>query len=68
MDEERLEQLEVKLAFAEHTINELNEAVIGQQQQIDRLTADYDSLLGRVRELVAALPAEGPDGEKPPHY
>ena len=65
--ERRLTDLEIKSAYAEDLVDELNRLVARQQDQIDRLT----------REL-AALRQQGPDSqggternlrdELPPHY
>lgn len=62
-------QLQTQLAFQEHTIGELNAALISQQQQIDRLRLE----LKRVQEQCGALEdrvdsVAAPGLEKPPHY
>ena len=61
--EQRLEQLEVKVAFQEHTIAQLDEVI---QQALARV----DELQRRLHELqaehAASLPA--PLNERPPHY
>ena len=67
MSERRFEDLEVRLAYQEQTLNELNAVVTRQQATIDRLEQRCDALLERLRSL-----GEGPDAaasdEKPPHY
>lgn len=63
----RLEDLEVKLAFAEDLLEKLDAVVVRQQQQIDRLTAE----VLRLREqAVAAEPRtfRSLREELPPHY
>ena len=41
-------ELENRQAFQDHTIEELNEVVISQQQQIDRL----ENLIGRLEKKI----------------
>jgi SlyX protein len=58
--EERLIELETRLAFQENTVEELNEVVFRQQQQLDRLAEELTRLSTRLRPLLAAaddLPA-----------
>ncbi len=65
--EQRLVALEVKAAFAEDTLDQLNLVIYRQQQQIDRL-------LGELAQLRQQLPDAGegravnPRDELPPHY
>ncbi len=63
-DEERLIELETKLAFLENYINELNTVVIEQDKIIKKLSAEYDDL----RKQIHAAKESLPEGEKPPHY
>ena len=63
----RLNEVEVKLSFAEDLLEELNRTVYRQQQQIERLQREMREL----REQMAnAAPAEGRSlrDEIPPHY
>lgn len=69
MSEERLVEIETKIAYHEQTIKDLNEVVYQQQQEIDRLGSNCDALVKRVKEF--SVPAPGidePANEKPPHY
>lgn len=65
--ESRLNELEVKLSFAEDLLEELNRTIYHQQQQIDRLLAEVRELR---EQLATAAPAEGRSlrDEIPPHY
>lgn len=65
--EARLTELEIKISFAEDMIDELNRTVYRQQQQIDRLLAQVETLRDQVQ---AAAPAEQRSlrDELPPHY
>lgn len=70
MSEERLIELETRVAFQEDMIQELNRALYRQQKQIDQLEALCRSLVDHIRDLAAAG-AGGPGNlphEKPPHY
>jgi SlyX protein len=69
--EERLIDLETRLVYQEHTIQQLNDIVSAQQKQIDQLTVTLKALVSRFREAAHnASPMESgnPDSEKPPHY
>lgn len=67
MAERRLEDLEIKFAYQEQSLQQLNDTVYRQQQQIDRLTRLGERLLERLSALeqpTASFPGEEP----PPHY
>ena len=63
----RITELEIKISYAEDMVDELNRTVYRQQQQIDRLLAQVETLRDRVQ---AAAPAEQRSlrDELPPHY
>ena len=65
--EARISELEIKISFAEDMIDELNRTVYRQQQQIDRLLAQVETLRDQVQ---AAAPTEQRSlrDELPPHY
>ena len=66
MTEERITELEVKLAFAEDLLETLNQTVFRQQAQIERLVREVREL----REQMESLPVEQRSlrDELPPHY
>lgn len=67
--EKRLIELESRLAFQDDTIESLNDAVIRQQQQIERLEIISNTLAERLRGLSdTAGSDQGPEHEVPPHY
>ncbi|WDP91480.1 MAG: SlyX family protein [Desulfobacter sp.] len=66
MDENRLMDIETKLAYQEKTVKELNEVVCEQQKEIERLGAVCEKLLKISREQ--AMGIDAPANEKPPHY
>jgi len=65
--EQRLNELEAKLAFAEDLIETLNQTVIRQQQQLDSLQAQLRLLHQQLRDSPSAEPGNLRD-EIPPHY
>ena len=66
--EERLVELETKVAHQDHTIIELGEEIYRQQQQIVFL----EGLCRQLNERLQSLPSTGspgdPSDEVPPHY
>lgn len=67
MIEERLTELETKLAFAEDLLETLNQTIIRQRGQIDSLQQQLRLVH---QQLQDALPddARSPRDEVPPHY
>ena len=63
----RLTELEIKASFAEDTLDRLNDVVVRQQQQIDRLLRELVELK-RQRESAAASGPRNLRDELPPHY
>jgi SlyX protein len=63
----RLDALEVKLAFVDDLVETLNRTVFRQQQQIDQLLQAVVALRQQVRSSGPAL-ASDPRDEIPPHY
>jgi len=69
MSEERLVEIETKIAFQEQTIKDLNDVLYEQQQEIERLGAICDALVKRVKEFSELISGiDTPANEKPPHY
>ena len=60
---ERVEELEIRSAFQEDLLRDLDEVIRTQADQIDRLQRELISL----REQIAQE-GEAPEDEKPPHY
>ncbi|GAB6042318.1 SlyX family protein [Endothiovibrio diazotrophicus] len=65
--EDRLIELETRIAFQEGTLQELNEVLIEQRNEIDRLRSEVERLQERVKAF-AASPVEGGREPPPPHY
>jgi SlyX protein len=66
MDNERLVQIETKIAFLEHTLDELNEVLLDVREQVDRI----EGALTRAKEQLEAHVGNDidPSYQKPPHY
>ena len=65
--DQRLTELEVKASYTEDTLDRLNEVVVRQQQQIERLMRE----LAQLRELHGAEDARALRSlrdDLPPHY
>jgi len=69
MNEERIIELEIKIAYQDDLLQALNQIVSQQQQQIDRLETAYRQLNERMQNLLteAGTPGETVH-EIPPHY
>ena len=63
---ERIDALEIRLAFQDETIETLNNTITAQWQQIDTLTRQLATLSERLQEAEANAPAA--TNEPPPHY
>lgn len=69
MSEDRLMEIETKIAFQELTIKELNDVLYQQQQEMEKLASICDFLVKQVKELSKLTPGnDAPANEKPPHY
>jgi SlyX protein len=65
--ESRITELEIKISYAEDLIDELNHTVFRQQQQIDFLARELETL----RQQVQSAPQQQTSSlfdEIPPHY
>jgi SlyX protein len=68
VNEERLVDIETKIAYQEDLLQALNRVVSEQQKQIDQLELTCNALTARVRELTEAGGSSITQDEKPPHY
>jgi len=68
MNEQRLIDIEVKLAHQEHALDEVNQVLTDQQAQLTRLEQVCQSLVERLRGMSDGAAADERRGEKPPHY
>jgi SlyX protein len=63
---ERIDALEMRLAYQDVTIETLNQTITAQWVEIDRLTRQVSELKERLQEAESNGP--GPVNEPPPHY
>ncbi len=69
MDEQdKIDRLEELSFFQERLLSQLNDALISQQRQIDRLVARADALEAQLANIAAAYSQEAPVDAPPPHY
>lgn len=68
--EERLEILESRLAFQEHTLESLNQVVTRQDRELVELKQGLAEVSARLKDFDASNPegATGTGHEIPPHY
>ncbi|MCK1744414.1 SlyX family protein [Bradyrhizobium sp. 139] len=64
--DERIDTLEMRIAYQDNTIETLNQTITAQWKQIDALTRKMAELGERLQEAEANAP--GPANEPPPHY
>lgn len=58
----------MKVAFQENTIEELNQALIAQQKQIDSLNFKMKHVANKLKELSVSNLVSQQDETPPPHY
>lgn len=66
--QERITELEIKLAHLEQAVNELSDVLYRQQGMLDRLETGLENLQQRVKASPETAPDAQPADEKPPHY
>ena len=64
--DERIDALEMRIAYQDETIETLNQTITAQWQQIDALTRQIAELRDRLQD--AESKAAAPTSERPPHY
>lgn len=71
MIEDRLVDIETKIAYQEDLVQELNMTVYQQQKKIDQLEAICKSLIDHIKALSEAAEGKSEGNvleERPPHY
>ncbi len=63
-----IEELQTKVAFQEHTIDALNEALSSQQKQLDDLAFKVRHVIDRVKSIEPSNIAKQSEETPPPHY
>ncbi|HAS3875236.1 TPA: SlyX family protein [Vibrio cholerae] len=66
--QERIEDLECKLAFQEQTIETLNDALTQQQLLLSKMQDQMKYVVGKVKNMDTSTLAEPAHETPPPHY
>ena len=66
--EQRLEALESKLAFQEHTIDQLNHTVVQHELEMSRMREQVRLLVDKVKAATPSPIASQAEETPPPHY
>lgn len=66
-NDDKIIDIETRIAYQDDTIQQLNDVIYRQQQQIDKLEKALKLLLEQFQEMMASTPDKG-GNEKPPHY
>lgn len=66
--EERLAELEIRVSFQDKTLHDLNEVVIRQQAELDRVLRELHALKARLQGIAVSNIATAAEETPPPHY
>ena len=66
--ENRLEDIETRIAYQEASIEELTDAMLAQQKSIEALQAQLDYFKSVLKELTPSAVAPMSEETAPPHY
>lgn len=66
--ENRINDLECKIAFQEQTIEELNDALTQQQLLISKMQDQMKYVVGKVKNMDSSNLADPSEETPPPHY
>jgi SlyX protein len=68
VSEQRFEDLEIRLAYQDQMLTELNDVVTNQQARIMQLEQRVEVLLERLQSLGDNAAEPSTTDERPPHY
>ncbi len=63
----QLVEMQTQLAFQEDTINTLNDELLRQQNDLERLTLRFDNINEQLISAVEQM-TDNTEAERPPHY
>ncbi|MGV6852658.1 MAG: SlyX family protein [bacterium] len=66
--ENRIETLEMRTAFQENTLQQLDDVIIQQQKQLDHLETANQLLIQKIDEMSDSQGEQAQVDERPPHY
>lgn len=66
--EQRIDDLEYKIAFQEQTIDDLNEALSQQQLLISQMQEQMRFVVGKIKSMNTSNLADESEETPPPHY
>ena len=66
--EERLTELESRVAFQDDTIQKLNDVLVEQQRQIDQVSRLVTELKQQLESIQPSIIADVAEETPPPHY
>ncbi|MGL4287592.1 MAG: SlyX family protein [Phreatobacter sp.] len=64
----RIDALEMRIAYQDETIEDLNKTITAQWKEIDRLTREIANLGDSIREAEQRAGASAAPEPPPPHY
>jgi uncharacterized coiled-coil protein SlyX len=67
-ENDRLEQIEIRIAYLEQANTQLSDMVIQQRQELETLRARLATQLARIEAAQSQTTVYTPEEEKPPHY
>jgi len=65
---DRLEQIEIRIAYLEQANAQLSDMVIQQRQELETVRARLATQLARIEAAQSQATVYTPEEEKPPHY
>ncbi len=66
--QDRLTEIEIKIAHMEQSLGELSDVLYRQQSLLDRLEHRFDELRQQMEASAGSPEDNNPADEKPPHY
>ena len=64
----RLNELEMRLAFQDNTVGELNDVVTDQARRMAQLERELTMLKGQMKIMAPSLTSPASEETPPPHY
>ena len=66
--DDRIAELEMKIAFQEQLLDELNQALVQQQFDMDKIQLQLRYLAGKLKDMQPSNIANQAEETPPPHY